>query len=189
MADKTPMTRYVALLRGINVGRNKRIAMSDLRALLAGLGYEDVASYLASGNVLFTTSSARPAGLLAADIEEQITAELQMVVRVILRTGGELAGVVARNPLAAEPENPSRFFVGFLSARHSSSVVRAVESELRTSAPEGDAIWLTRTEAFFWCPGGFSLLDHATLIEKRLGVAVTTRTWNTVRKLVQMSAS
>ena len=114
MADKTPMTRYVALLKGINVGRNKRIAMSDLRALLAGLGYEDVASYLASGNVLFTTSSARPAGLLAADIEEQITAELQMVVRVILRTGGELAGVVARNPLAAEPENPSRFFVGFL---------------------------------------------------------------------------
>ena len=110
------MTRYVALLKGVNVGRSKRIAMSDLRAALTGLGYADVATYLASGNALFTTSSGRPAALLAADMEERITAELRMVVRVIVRTAGELAAVMARNPLAAEPENPSRFFVGFLSA-------------------------------------------------------------------------
>lgn len=108
------MTGYVALLKGVNVGRSKRIAMSDLRSLLADLGYADVATYLASGNAIFNTSSARPVASLAADIEERITAELAMAVRVIVRTAGELAAVIARNPLAAEPENPSRFFVGFL---------------------------------------------------------------------------
>lgn len=182
------MTRYVALLKGVNVGRRKRIAMADLRALLSGLGYADVVTYLASGNALFTTSSGGPAASLAADIEERITAELEMVVRVIVRTAGELAAVMARNPLGAEPENPSRFFVGFLSATPATSVARAVEGELRARAPEGDAIFLRGAEAFFWCPGGFSLLDHAAAIEKQLGLAVTTRTWNTVRKLTQLAA-
>jgi|SRR5580658_1869591 uncharacterized protein (DUF1697 family) len=182
------MTRYVALLKGVNVGRSKRIAMSDLRALLTSLGYADVATYLASGNALFTTSTGRPAASLAADIEDRITAELGMLVRVIVRTAGELAAVMARNPLAAEPENPSRFFVGFLSATPGPSVVRTVQRELRASAPDGDAIWLTGAEAFLWCPGGFSLLDHAAVIEKRLGVAVTTRTWNTVTKLAKIAA-
>jgi uncharacterized protein (DUF1697 family) len=183
------MTRYVALLKGINVGRRKRIAMSDLRGLLTGLGYADVATYLASGNALFTTSSRRPAASMAADMEERITAELGMVVRVIVRTADELGAVTARSPLAAEPENPSRFFVGFLSATPEPSVARSLERELRASAPAGDEIWLTGAEAFLWCPGGFSLLDHAAAIEKRLGVAVTTRTWNTVTKLAQMAAS
>jgi len=182
------MTRYVALLKGVNVGGRKRIAMADLRALLTGLGYADVTTYLASGNALFTTSSRRSAASLAADMEERITAELAMVVRVIVRTAGELAAVRARNPLGAEPENPSRFFVGILSAAPGPSVVRSVERELRASAPGGDAIWLTGAEAFLWCPGGFSLLDHAAAIEKRLGVTVTTRTWNTVTKLAQLAA-
>ncbi|MGA2208606.1 MAG: DUF1697 domain-containing protein [Acidimicrobiales bacterium] len=182
------MTRYVALLKGINVGRSKRLAMSDLRVMLTGLGYADISTYLASGNALFTTSR-RPAASLAAELEERITVELEMVVRVIVRTAGQIASVRARNPLAAEPENPSRFFVGFLSATPGQSVVGAVERELRATAPEGDAIWLTGAEAYFWCPGGFSLLDHAAAIEKRLGVAVTTRTWNTVTKLAQLAAA
>ncbi|MGA8297555.1 MAG: DUF1697 domain-containing protein [Acidimicrobiales bacterium] len=182
------MTRYVALLKGVNVGRSKRIAMSDLRTLFTGLGYADVTTYLASGNALFTTSSGRPAASLAADIEARITAQLGMAVRVIVRTASELTAVMARNPLAAEPQNPSRFFVGFLSSTPDPSLVSSVERELRVNAPDGDAIWLTGAEAFLWCPGGFSLLDHAAAIEKRFGVAVTTRTWNTVTKLAQIAA-
>ncbi|MGC9961766.1 MAG: DUF1697 domain-containing protein [Acidimicrobiales bacterium] len=182
------MSRYVALLKGINVGRRKRIAMADLRALLTGLGYADVATYLASGNALFSTSGDRPAASLAADMEERIAEGLGMVVRVIVRTPAELAAVMARNPLGAEPENPSRFFVGFLSTTPDPSVLRSLERDLRASAPAGDAIWLTGAEAFLWCPGGFSLLDHSAAIEKRLGVVVTTRTWNTVTRLVQMAA-
>jgi uncharacterized protein (DUF1697 family) len=181
------MTRYVALLKGVNVGRSKRIAMTDLRELLSGLGYLDVTTYLASGNALFTTHSKKPVASLVADMEERIAAEFGMVVRVIVRTVSELTGVVARNPLAAEPENPSRFFVGFLSATPSSALSRSVERELRASAPADDAIWLSGAEAFFWCPGGFSLLDHAAAIEKRLGTVVTTRTWNTVKKLTQIA--
>jgi uncharacterized protein (DUF1697 family) len=110
-----------------------------------------------------------------------------MVVRVIVRTGNELTSVIARNPLAGEPENPSRFFVGFLSATPSSSLALSVEREVRASAPAGDAIWLSGAEAFLWCPGGFSLLDHAARIEKRLGMALTTRTWNTVKKVTQIA--
>lgn len=181
------MPRYVALLKGINVGRNKRIAMVDLRALLSGLGYEDVVTYLASGNALFTTSSRKAPASLAADIEARIAFELEMAVPVIIRSPRELAAVLARNPLRGEPENPSRYFVGFFAAATDPSTARSLERDLRSGAPAGDAIWVSGAEAFFWCPGGFSLLDHAAAIERRLGVAVTTRTWNTVTKLSELA--
>ncbi len=182
------MPRYVALLKGVNVGRRKRIAMSDVRELLTGLGYADVVTYLASGNALFTTPTRRPAASLAADMEAAIAAELDMAVRVVVRTAADLAAVKASNPLGTEPENPSRFFVGFLSATPRPAAARSLEADLRAHAPDGDAVWLTGAEAFLWCPGGFSLLDHAAAIERRLGVVVTTRTWNTVTKLAEMAA-
>jgi uncharacterized protein (DUF1697 family) len=183
------MARYVALLKGVNVGRNKRIAMSDLRALLVGLGYGDVATYLASGNLLFTDPEKRPVTSLAADIEERIAVELGMVVPVIMRTADELAAAVARNPLGAEPKNPSRFLVGFLSATPDPAAARSVERDLRASAEEGDGIWLAGAEAYLWCPGGFSMLENRTAIEKQLGVVVTTRNWNTVTKLERLATA
>ena len=116
-------------------------------------GYADVVTYLVSGNALFTTSSGGPTASLAADIEERHHGELEMVVRVIVRTAGELAAVMAENLLGVEPENPSRFFVGFLSATPATSVARSVEGELRARAPEGDAIFRAAPRRSSGAPG------------------------------------
>src|ERR1700685_970833 len=105
--------RYAALLRGINVGGNKKIPMAALRELMQGLGYADVVTHLQSGNAVFSSPD-RPPQTLAGGIAERITSEFAMDVKVVIRTGSELADVVKRSPLPDGPENPSRFFVAFL---------------------------------------------------------------------------
>src|ERR1017187_5290640 len=77
--------RYAALLRGINVGGNRKVAMADLRELLAGLGYDAVTTYLQSGNAVFSTAGSSPAALAAA-IEERVAERFGAPVRVIIRT-------------------------------------------------------------------------------------------------------
>ena len=81
--------RYAALLRGINVGGNKKIAMAELRVILSELGYSDVSTYLQSGNAIFTAPS-RPAQALARTLEDCIAGTFGMKVSVVIRTGREL---------------------------------------------------------------------------------------------------
>src|SRR2546430_842476 len=90
--------RQVALIRGINVGRAKRVAMADLRALVEDLGYADVRTLLNSGNVVFTTRRAAPSNA-AARMEKALAARLAVSARVTVITAGELAAAVAENPL------------------------------------------------------------------------------------------
>jgi uncharacterized protein (DUF1697 family) len=176
--------RYAALLRGINVGGNRKVAMADLRELLAGLGYDDVTTYLQSGNAVFSTAGSSPAALSAA-IEERLAGKFSAPVRVIVRTAAELAVVVGASPLPDGPENPSRFFVAFLSAAPDPQAVREIEAQ----SFDPDRIWISGTEAYLWCPGGAAAttLTHS-FIEKRLGVTATARNWNTVTKLVSLTS-
>src|SRR6266496_1648635 len=94
VAARRRMTRrHVALIRGINVGRAKRVAMADLRALVGDLGYGEVRTLLNSGNVVFTVpASAR--GDPAPRIEQAMTARLGISARVTVLTAAELAAVV-----------------------------------------------------------------------------------------------
>src|SRR5262245_44497169 len=105
--------RQVALLRGINVGRAKRVAMADLRALVEGLGYTDVRTLLNSGNVVFTAARGTPAQA-AARIEKALTADLGVSARVTVLTAQELADAVAENPLLKVADNDSRLLVAVL---------------------------------------------------------------------------
>lgn len=104
------MSRYVALLRGVNVGRAKRIGMADLRELLADLGYTDVATLLQSGNSVFTASGR--AGPIERAIEHAVADRYGFKVRVLVRTVEQLAAAVGANPLPV-PDG-SRFLVSFL---------------------------------------------------------------------------
>jgi uncharacterized protein (DUF1697 family) len=176
------MTRYVALLRGINVAGSNKIAMADLRALLTAMGYADVVTYLHSGNAVFT-AWAQPAEVMARAIQDGITAALGTRVKVVIRTAGQLAAVVAGNPLGTEPGNPSRFFVAFLSA----AVSPAAAYVTGARASGGDRVWVNGSEAFLWCPKGFSVLVHTSEIEKTFAVIATTRNWNTVTKLATLA--
>jgi uncharacterized protein (DUF1697 family) len=174
--------RYAALLRGINVGGNKKIPMAALRELMQGLGYADVVTHLQSGNAVF--SSAQQPQTLARAIADGISTEFAMDVKVVIRTAAQLADVAGRSPLPDGPENPSRFFVAFLSAAPDPAAV----SEMESMSFDPDRIWVSGAEAFLWCPDGAGDTKLTnSFLEKRLGVTATTRNWNTVTKLVALT--
>jgi len=92
--------------------------------------------------------------------------------------------VAGRSPLPAGPENPSRFFVAFLSAAPDPAAV----SEMESMSFDPDRIWISGAEAFLWCPDGAGDTKLTnSFLEKRLGVTATTRNWNTVTKLVALT--
>src|SRR5690242_2612616 len=103
---------HVALLRGINVGRAKRVAMADLRALVEGLGFGEVRTLLNSGNVVFTAPDT--AAGAAAHIEAALAERLGVSSRVTVLAATELAAVLAGNPLTAVATDPSRFLIAIL---------------------------------------------------------------------------
>ena len=174
--------RQIALLRGINVGGHRRVAMADLRALLNRLGYEDVQTLLQSGNVVLT-SSVR-ADRLERQLEEQLEDEFALDIQVVVRTRDELADVIERNPLATVVTDPARHVVSFLSAAPAASVVRQLEA--LDFAPERFAF--SGRELYAWHPNGIHASRLAKVLsEKRLGVTATARNWNTVTKLLALA--
>ena len=174
--------RQVALLRGINLARNKRIAMADLRAVVEGLGYGEVRTHLQSGNVVFKTADS-PARAGRA-IEGELDAKLGMEVRVLIRTDRELARVVERNPLGDLMTDPARLLVTFLSAEPDAKRVRGIDP----SEFEPDAFRIADREVYVWCPNGYAgtKLNHA-FWEKQLGVTGTARNWRTVTRLLELA--
>ena len=103
-------SRSVALLRGINVGTSKRIAMPALRSVFEGLGATNVETYLQSGNVVFS-GSLKPAALEAA-----VAAEFGVTPRVLVLTAAEFRRAASENPLLESAADPSRLFVYFVDA-------------------------------------------------------------------------
>ena len=173
------MPRYVALLRGINVGGNRRVAMADLRALLSGLGYTDVRTHLQSGNAVFTSLAAKPEAL-ARQIENGLLDELGLTVRCLIRSSDELHAVIDGNPLGAVATDGSKMIVLFLSERPDPTLLAAHDpadlapAEIRI----GDRV------IYQWCPDGLLASPPvAGFVEKYLKVTVTARNWNTVTKL------
>ncbi|MGH2686379.1 MAG: DUF1697 domain-containing protein [Actinomycetota bacterium] len=170
--------RYAALLRGINVGGNTNIAMADLAGLLKGLGYENVSTYLRSGNAVFDARK-RPK---PEDIESAIERELGVDVKVMIRTHDELVAAVEANPFPEAVENPKTLHVSFLSAAPKSPHVDA-------DAIAPDEVAFVGTQMYIWTPNGIGrskVSQHAS--DKKLGVAATARNWNTVLKLVEMTS-
>jgi uncharacterized protein (DUF1697 family) len=171
-------TWHVALLRGIKVGRAKRVAMADLRALVEGLGYANVRTLLNSGNVVFT-ASAKTAGNAASRIEASLAKMLGVSARVTILTAAELAGIVVENPLLAIAEDPSRLLVAVLS----DPADRARLEPLLEQDWAPDALALGRRIAYVWCAGGILESRLAQAVGRALGSAATTRNWATIVKL------
>ena len=175
------MARQIVLLRGINVGGNRRVAMADLRALLTSLGYGEVRTHLQSGNVI-VESTDKPQRLKAV-IERGLADELGLEIEVFVRTRDELAAVIARDPLGAVADNPSRYIVTFLSGKPDAAAVRDA------AAHAGRERFVAHgRELYAWHPDGVRDSALAKLLsEKRLGVTATARNWNTVRKLLELA--
>jgi uncharacterized protein (DUF1697 family) len=177
-----PARRLIVLLRGVNLARNRRLAMADLRRLLEQLGYEDAVTHGQSGNAVLTTTKA-PA-TVKRELEQRIAADLGLETEVFVRTRDELADVIARDPFAGEVDNPSRYQVSFLSKQPSARAARELESA--DVAPERVAV--SGKELYAWHPNGLQRSPLARLLtEQRLGVGATARNWNTVTKLLALA--
>lgn len=185
-AQNVGMTRYVALLRGINVGGRKKVAMGDLRGVLSGLGYEDVETLLQSGNALFTAAPKRNTDALGRQIEEALERDLDMEVRVLVRTPADLAEVVEANPFPDAISEPSKLHVAFLSATPGAGKV----AELDPARFQPDELQVSERAVYLWYPNGAgrSKLTNDVL-ERKLGVTATTRNWNTVLKLLEKASA
>jgi uncharacterized protein (DUF1697 family) len=174
------MARQVALLRGINVGGNKKVAMGLRELFTDDLGLTDIKTYVNSGNIVFSGRKTS-----AAKIEKAIAAEFGFDVSVIVRTRDEIADVAAANPLAKIAGNPARYLVLF-SGDGPIDAGRVAEVDRDALKPEVFAI--RGSEAYLWLPGGVQNSKLLKAInEKRLGVTLTGRNWRTVEKLLELA--
>lgn len=170
--------RHVALIRGINVGKAKRVAMADLRALVEGLGYRDVRTLLNSGNVVFTASASDRRDP-AARIEGAMTKALGVSARVTGVTAEELAALVAENPLGKIATDPTRLLVTVL--MDPADRKRLLPLARQDWAPEAFGVGMRA--AYVWCPKSMLESPLFTAVTRLLGDGATTRNWATITKL------
>lgn len=177
---RTPVVeqRYVALLRGINVGRAKRIAMADLRALVASLGYGGVRTLLNSGNVVFTAPEGA-AGDAAACIESALSERIGVSARVTVLSASEIAAIVAGNPLLPLASDPSRLLVVVLNDRSDRPRLEALLKEDWTP----DALAVGERVAYTWCSQGILASRLLETLGRALRDGITSRNWTTMLKL------
>jgi uncharacterized protein (DUF1697 family) len=169
---------HVALIRGINVGKAKRVAMGDLRALMTKLGYGDPRTLLNSGNIVFDAGR-EAASKVAARIEEGMAAKLKVSARVTVLMGADFATVVEENPLGRVADNPSRLLVAFLSDPADGQRLKP----LTRQGWKPEALGLGSRAAYLWCPPGMIESPLAQAVGRVLGEATTTRNWATVTKI------
>jgi uncharacterized protein (DUF1697 family) len=177
------MARLVVLLRGVNLVRRNRIAMPALREALEEAGYEDVATYVQSGNVVL--SSRRSAKRVQSDVGRLLADRFGLDVAVLVRTRAELARVVERNPLGKVATNPRHYQVTFLESAPSAEVL----SKLEAAAAGKERVVHVGRELYAWHPDGVARSKLAALMAGRgLGVIATARNWTTVTKLLELAA-
>jgi uncharacterized protein (DUF1697 family) len=172
------MNRYIALLRGINVGRAKRIAMADLCRMFSELGYTSVKSVLNSGNVVFDAGGLTTADAATA-IEEALVLRLGVGAKVFVLDHLELADIVADNSLLAQASDPARLHTFLLREE----AQRALVTELCAREWGTESLALGRRAAYVWCPEGMLDSAAATALGKQLGDGTTSRNWNTIMRL------
>jgi uncharacterized protein (DUF1697 family) len=176
------MERRIVLLRGINLGPNKRVAMPELRDLFSNAGFEDVRTYVQSGNVVLGSAEAPRA--LEARAERLIAERFGFEVPVVARTRDELAAVVERDPLGDVAVNPKRYQVSFLADELDDEALE----RLQAVAAPGERLVAAGRELYAWHPDGVARSKlWAKLAGADLGVKATARNWTTVTTLLAMA--
>ncbi len=175
---------YVSLLRGINVSGHKIIKMEQLRKSFEALGLGDVQTYVQSGNVVFKAPK-QSSEVLSNKIREKIARDFGFSVPVIIRSSEEVRRAIKNNPfLKQRGIDSSKLHVTFLSKAPEKDSLKALEA--LTARP--DQFRYSGREVYLYCPDGYGrtkLSNNA--LERVLGVTATTRNWNTVNKLYEMS--
>ena len=178
------MTAYVALLRAVNVGGRKPVAMQELRRALEELGFEGPRTLLQSGNLVLR-GRARPGAKLELLLESELRKRLGLETDVFVRTAKEWSEIVACNPFPAEAaSDPAHLLVLCLKTAPGGARVDA----LREAITGSELVEANGRQLYAVYPDGIgdSRLTVA-LIEKHLGTRATGRNWNTVVKLAALA--
>ncbi|MEE1926823.1 DUF1697 domain-containing protein [Streptomyces sp. TRM 70351] len=178
------MTRYVALLRGINVGGHRKVPMAELRTVLEGLGYGEVRTYLQSGNAVFDAPGPNAAAV-REETEAAIAARFGFPVDCLVLTAPGLHGTAARCPFPAAGLDPAKVLVLFAGEELDAARLAAIDP----AAHAPDVFETGEREVFCWFPDGMgrSRLPDAVTSALR-GTVLTGRNWRTVTRLRELAA-
>ncbi len=176
------MGTYISILRGINVGGKRKMAMEDLRALYAKLGYSNITTYIQSGNVVFKTTST-PTNVLEDTIQLAIKKEFGYDVPVITRRKEEITNLVEIIPFSQN--NINNLYVTFL--KNIPEETNTIKLKENSFAP--DKFEIKENHVFIYCEGKYhqSKLTN-NFFEQKLKVEATTRNWKTVLKIIELSS-
>lgn len=178
------MDRFALLLRGVNVGRGKRLPMAALKAILESLGCTEVKTLLNSGNAVFRSQDLS-ATQLATSVGAAIQTQLQLSPTAIVKSATELSAIVRANPIQLPTEEHARFLVVFAPDSQTLQHLRAIEPLVR--APERFVIG--DKAAYLHCPKGLLQSKAGEALLGKVGKGVTTRNWATVLKLEALAGA
>lgn len=183
------MPRYVALLRGINVGGKNKVAMADLRDIAVSQGHTDVATYIQSGNLVFT-SEQKGTVALADALQEEIASRLTVRPAVVVLSAAELRKAIEGNPFPDEP-NPKLVHAVFRRDEYTAEARAAVEAAKERAGEKlgrDEAVIAGRT-LYLHTPDGYGRSELAVQLAKPIAKGSgTARNWATVTKLMAMLA-
>jgi uncharacterized protein (DUF1697 family) len=188
------MATHVALLRGINLGGKNKVAMTDLRTLVAELGHTDVSTYIQSGNVLFTAGRSTDCTLVARAMADAIAVRLGVTAPVVVVTREELGQIYAANPFPDEPD-PKRVHAVVLSAPPDTELMAKLDAAIAASAAKGapDAATTIGRTLYLHTPAGYGDSDLSAAALRivnspKAGLTGTARNWATLTKLLELCA-
>ena len=181
------MPTYIALLRAVNVGGYGKLSMADFRKFLEGLGFENVQTYIQSGNAVFDAPGPgkKVGAAIAAGLEKLMGAK----VDVIVRTHEELTRLIAANPFADEAAaDGARVAVSFLAGEAAPAARPAFQAIQEKYPQRRDRFHVAGEHIYFHFPDGAGETKFTgKALERAIGVPGTARNWNTVLKLHEMS--
>ncbi len=178
------MARFVALLRGVNVGKGRRVPMADWRKALEALGCSNVRTLLNSGNAVFDGPPRATPASLATRIHDALAEALQVEVPVIVKSAADVSAAVAENTLAREATDPTRLLIAFTAG----AADLAALSVLAPLAAPPERFVLGRHAAYLWCPQGILQSRAAEALLGKPGRAATCRNAATVARIVDSLA-
>ncbi|KAF0095235.1 MAG: hypothetical protein E1N59_1281 [Puniceicoccaceae bacterium 5H] len=176
------MTRYVAWLRGVNVGGHNKLPMQSLRTVLSANGFEAVQTYIQSGNIVFQSGES-DRRQLERQMTELIEQDFGFAPSVMIITGEELHAAVERNPFPEVADTPKHLHVNFLG-----DTPTHVNWDSLEASRDSERYELVDRVFYLHVPGSIWASKLAAKVERCLGVPVTSRNWRTVCKVRAMLA-
>ena len=175
---------YIAILRGINVSGQKMIKMEVLRKMMESLGFQEVSTYIQSGNVVFRAENTSTTEV-TEEIAEKIQEEFGFHVPVIVLEAETLGLIIAGNPIATDPAlDTGKIHVTFLASSPPSCDLEAIGAKKM----DGERIAFSDHAVYLYCPNGYGNTKLSNdFLERKLKVTATTRNWNTVLELMRIA--